>query len=198
MLRNAIDSDYFAYNETVRDYVRADLGLEKNFIILQIARLVYQKNHIFSLSVFSEISHSVSNAVLLLAGDGNLRQSLEAEATRLGISDKVRFLGFRSDIPQLLQAADLFILPSLFEGLGISAIEAQCSGIQCLLSNHVPDEAIITDNAIRLPLDVDIWCDKIVDIARNGYNRYDRSAEIAAAGYSLKDQIKILENLYSQ
>lgn len=197
ILKNAIDNERFAFDKEERELKRSQMGLNGRFVILQPARLVYQKNHTFTLSVFADIARHLPNARLLLAGDGNLREALEKEAGRLGISDAVSFLGFRQDIPELLQAADLLILPSLFEGLGIAAVEAQCTGIRCLLSEHVPEEAVVTDNALRLPLDVGCWRDEIVKAARNGYERRDRSAEIAAAGYSLKEQIKVIEKIYS-
>ena len=197
ILKNAIETQHFAYNEELRTAVRSKMELENKFVILQSARLVYQKNHSFTLRIFKELSELLTNSILLLAGDGNLREELEQEAVELGVSDRVSILGFRSDISNLLQAADVFVMPSRFEGLGISAIEAQCSGAFCLLSEQVPEEAHISDNAMRLKLDVGLWRDEILKIAQNGYNRRDRSLELAAAGYSLKEQIKVLERLYS-
>ena len=197
VLKNAIYAQEFAYNEEMRTNVRLKMGLEDKFAILQLARLVYQKNQSFTLLVFKELSELLPNAVLLFAGDGNLRDELEQESAELGISDRVIFLGFHGDIPSLLQAADVFVMPSRFEGLGIAAIEAQCSGVFCLLSENVPEEAIISNNAMRLRLDAGLWCNEILKIARNGYRRRDRSAEVAAAGYSIKEQIKVLERIYA-
>ena len=197
ILKNAIDAQEFSYNEETRTDVRSKMGLEDKFVILQPARLVYQKNQSFILMVFNELSELLPNAVLLLAGDGNLRDELEQEAAELGVSGKVMFLGFRSDVSNLLQAADVFVMPSRFEGLGIAAIEAQCSGVFCVLSENVPEEAVVSDNAMQLRLDVGLWRDEILKIAHNGYHRRDRSAEVAAAGYSIKEQIKVLERIYS-
>jgi len=171
--------------------------LDGNFVILQPARLVYQKNHSFMLNVFAKVSDILPNAVLLPAGDGDLRGILEKEAEKLGIADKVRFLGFRDDIAELLQAADLLVMPSRFEGLTIAAVEAQCSGIWCLFSDRLAEETIVTGNAAMLPLDTTLWRDEIVRLAREGYERRDRSAGVATAGYSLREQIKVLERIYT-
>ena len=197
MLRNAIDTERFAFNKQKRIDKRSQMGLNEKFIILQAARLVYQKNHAFTLGVFADVLNDVPNAVLLLVGDGNLRSDLEKEAAELGIDKNMQFLGFCDDMPELLQSADLFVLPSRFEGLGIAAVEAQCSGVRCLLSENVPEEAVVSDNAMRLPLDKALWCDEIIRLARKGYVRRDRTGDIAAAGYELKEQIKVLERIYA-
>ena len=181
ILKNAIDTTRFAYNEKTRTCVRSQLGLSDLLVILQPARLEYQKNHSFMLGAFSEVIKSLPGSVLLLAGDGSLRDTLEKETSELGIAGKVRFLGYREDIPELLQAADILVMPSLFEGLTIAAIEAQCSGVYCLLSEHMADETVITSNAVRLPLDKALWRDEIVRLARDGYKRCDRSADVAVA-----------------
>ena len=197
ILKNAINTVKFSFNAKRRAEIRSQMGLDGKFVILQPARLEYQKNHAFTLNVFAEASRLISNAVLLLAGNGNLRAALEKEARNLGIADRVHFLGFRDDIPELLHVADLLVLPSRFEGLGIAAIEAQCSGVWCLLSEYIPEEAVVSNNAVRLPLDEMVWREAIIRLAREGYERRDRSADIAAAGYSLKEQIKVLEKIYA-
>ena len=196
ILKNAIDTDKFAYNQKTREQLRYNMGLDGKFVLLMVARLEYQKNHSFALKVFADVVKATPNAVLLLAGDGKLRDSLEKEAAELGITQSIRFLGFRDDVQVLLQGADLMLVPSLFEGFSISTIEAQCTGIYCCCSCHIPDEAIILDSAVRLPLDVKLWRDTIVNIARTGYVRRNRSKEVVAAGFSLKKQIKLLEGMY--
>jgi len=197
ILKNAINIEAFAFNPRSRSDTRLRMGLEGKFVILQPARLEYQKNHSFMLNVFADVSKINPNAVLLLAGDGKLRSALEKEAEDLRIADRVHLLGFRGDIPELLQATDLLVMPSRFEGLTIAAIEAQCSGVWCLLSDQMAEETIVSNNAARLPLEEAVWRDVIVKFAREGYERRDRSEEIAAAGYSLKEQIKVMEKIYA-
>ena len=197
LLRNAIDTEMYAFNPQKRASVRNRLGFNEEFIILQPARLEYQKNHSFTLKVFKRLIKKIPNARLLLTGEGDLRSALENEAMKQEISERVYFLGFRDDIPDLLQAADLLLMPSLFEGLTIAAVEAQCSGIQCFFSDQLAVETILTGNAQMIPLDECIWIEKIIDFAHNMNERRDQSIEITNAGYSLIDQIRILEQLYS-
>ena len=197
LLNNAIDTELFAFHAGIRADIRAKMGLQDKFVILQPARMVYQKNHSFTLGVFAKVLRAIPSAVLLFAGTGDLQDCLIKEAYEAGVANSVRFLGFRGDISELLQAADLFVMPSRFEGLGIAVIEAQCSGVKCLLSDNVPEEAFISENAIRLPLSTDVWRDEIIRIAREGYERSDRSVDVAAAGYSIMEQIKVLERIYA-
>jgi len=198
VLKNAIDTAKFSFDNNIRAEMRCKMGLEDKFVILQAARLEHQKNHTFALKLFAEVLSVIPKAIFLLAGDGQLRDELKKEAVDLGIADKVCFLGFRNDVSALLQAADLMVAPSLFEGFSISAIEAQCSGIHfCCNYCCIPDEAMVLDSTVRLPLDMSLWRDEIVKIAHTGYERRDRSEDIAAAGYSLSEQIKVLESIYS-
>ena len=199
VLKNAIDTEKFAFNENVRNEMRKEMGLDGKFVILQTARLVHQKNHAFSLDLFARVVKDVPNAVLLLAGEGTLKESLERQAAELGITQCVHFLGFRDDVNRLLQAGDVLIAPSLFEGFSISTIEAQCSGIRCFCCFCcIPDEAVVLENTRRLPLEMEQWHEEIIGIAKNPPKRRDRSAEIAAAGYTLNEQINVLKYIYNK
>ena len=197
ILRNAIETERFAYNTKLRADIRSRMGLSDEFVILQPGRFEYQKNHSFMLRAFFGMLEEVPGALLFLAGDGSLRGKMENKVADLQIANRVRFLGYCDDIPTVLQAADLVVMPSLFEGLSIAAIEAQCSGVWCLLSDQVSVETILSNNAVRLPLDETVWRNAIVKIAREGYERRDSSADVAAMGYSLKEQIKVLERIYA-
>lgn len=118
ILRNAIDVKKFIYNKKNRENIRAELNIKEKFVIGHVGRLHEQKNHKFLLEIFAHIKEKKSNAVLLLAGEGPLRKKISDEVELLGLSDSVIFLGNRKDINVLYQAFDVFILPSLFEGLG--------------------------------------------------------------------------------
>jgi glycosyltransferase involved in cell wall biosynthesis len=133
---------------------------------------------------------------LLLAGDGELCQEVENKIDNYGIANKVLILGNRNDVPALLQAMDVFILPSRFEGLGLVLIEAQTSGLKCLASSFVPEEAKITSNLEFLPYGNETWAERIIEIANAGYIRTDMSKEVAKAGYGIKEQVKKLEMIY--
>lgn len=197
VLNNGIDVDRFAYTLQARAGYRRDMGLENNFVVGHVGRFEHQKNHEFLIDTFTMVSQSVPNARLMLIGDGSMFSATQKRVGELGLSNKVLFLGRRTDVSRLYQAMDLFALPSRFEGLALVLVEAQTSGLKTICSSSSLPENTITDNIRALPLDAAVWHDAITDVAREGYERRDRSAEVAAAGYSLKEQIRTLERIYS-
>jgi glycosyltransferase involved in cell wall biosynthesis len=197
VLPNAIDVEKFAYNPAIRRQYREELGIEDKFIIGHVGRFEYQKNHEFLLDVFAEVTKEAPNAVLLSVGTGDLFENIKRKANRLGISDRILFLGKRDDAANLYQAMDLFALTSRFEGLAIVLIEAQCAGLRTTTTTTMP-ENVITDNIIGLPFDVDAWRDEIARVAREGYDRCDKREEVAKAGYSIKKQIRQIERIYGE
>jgi glycosyltransferase involved in cell wall biosynthesis len=196
VLKNAIDLQRFAFAPDIRKKRRADLGLENKLVLGHVGRFAYQKNHDFLIEIFADAASRLPNAVMLLVGDGELREGIEDKAERFGISGKVRFLGNRADVAELYQAMDLFLLPSNFGGLDLVTVEAQTSGLKCLVSVAMPKECKITDMLCYLPLEHEKWLDAIIEAA-NGYERRDCSAQVEAAGYSLTEQIKALERIYA-
>lgn len=160
---NAIDLDGFLFDRGVQADTRAELGLPADcFALLHVGRFCTQKNHGFLLDVFARIVEIRPESILLLAGTGDLLYSVEARARELGLLGKIRFLGQRDDVRHLYMAADAFVLPSLYEGFGIAAIEAQVSGLPCFLSTEVTREVDITGTCRFLPLgDPIVWADEI-------------------------------------
>src|SRR5690606_28941658 len=122
-------SKKFIYRESISDEYKAKLGIQSELILGHIGRFDNQKNHTFLLQIFADLLIKKSNCILILIGDGILRKKIELEAKNLGIIDKVKFLGVRTDIPQLLQMIDIFVFPSLYEGLPVTLIEAQAAGV---------------------------------------------------------------------
>ncbi|UVF03446.1 glycosyltransferase family 1 protein [Streptococcus equinus] len=160
ILNNAIDVEKFKYNEEVRIYKRKALTIaEDSFVIGHIGRFVEQKNHHFLIDVFNEFHNKYSNSVLLLIGQGPLMREIKEKVNLLGLQEAVQFLGQRDDVSELYQAFDLFLFPSLYEGLGMVMIEAQCSGLPCVASSEVPMESKINNNVYYLSLqkNVDMW-----------------------------------------
>jgi glycosyltransferase involved in cell wall biosynthesis len=196
VLPNAIDVEQFAYNPALRRRYREELGIEDKFVIGHVGRFEYQKNHEFLLDVFAEVTKEEPNAVLLSVGTGDLFENIKQKANQLGISNKILFLGKRDDVAHLYQAMDLFALTSRFEGLAIVLIEAQCAGLRTMTTTM--PENVITDNIIGLPFDVDAWRDEIARVVREGYDRRDRREEVAKAGYSIKEQIHLIERIYGE
>ena len=135
-LRNAIDLDRFGYRPVVRAKLRAEYGLNDKLVVGCVARLMAQKNHTRLLDIFAALKKVRPDSCLLLVGEGELRAELEAKAARLGIAQDVKFLGVQSDTSVWYQAMDVFVMPSLFEGLPVVGMEAQASGLPCVFSTE--------------------------------------------------------------
>lgn len=197
VLHNAIDVEKFMFNQTVRDRYRKLLGLENSFVIGHIGRFSTQKNHEFLIDVFYEVSKKVTNARLLLIGEGPHEKAVKEKVESLGLSDKVFFLGQRQDVSQLLQAIDVFCLPSKFEGLPIVLVEAVASGLPCLISDSITKEVTIFPNVFMINLNSSQWIDYLVNIARDT-NRKNTYNFVIQMGYSIKHSVSELELFYSE
>ena len=153
IIYNAVDGSRFAYDKAMREATRQSLGLADENVFIHIGHFSYTKNHFFLLDVMNEILKSDKNAVLLSVGIGPDFDSVREYAKKLGIDNNIRFLGVRDDIPELMSAADAFVFPSRFEGLSITCVEAQFSGLPCILSNGISPETKLADNVCFLPAD---------------------------------------------
>lgn len=196
ILYNAIDASAYTYSYEKSKEIRKRLGLENNYVIGHVGRFDEQKNHTFLLDIFCEYLKNDSSARLLLVGDGKLRTSIQDKAKSLGIYNNVIFTGVRSDVADLLQAMDIFVFPSLYEGLGIAAVEAQASGLPCILSDRVPIECKMTDKVEFLPLEgtLEIWTNHIM--AFKNTPRLNTYEDIYKAGYDIKENAIKLQKFY--
>ena len=140
VIPNAIDLEKYKFNKAIRDKVRKELNIENKFVVGHIGRMATQKNQKFLLKIFAELRKENDKTVLLMVGDGPLRKELENEITKLKLNDSVILLGTRKDIPNLLMAMDVFVLPSLYEGLPVVCVEAQTTGLRCILSDMITKE----------------------------------------------------------
>ncbi|MGN0562158.1 MAG: glycosyltransferase [Candidatus Fimenecus sp.] len=187
---NAIDTDLFAYNPETRTQLRTELQLEDSFVIGHIGNFLYPKNHSFLLHAFAKVHQKDPSSHLLLIGDGPLLDSVRMQTKELGVEDAVLFVGRRTDANLYLQAMDVFAFPSVFEGLGMVAIEAQAAGLPCICSDRIPPEAKATDLCSFLPIDTQTaaedWANALLQ-AKNTL-RKNRKAEISAAGYDINAQ----------
>ncbi len=197
ILHNAIDIEKFSFKQDVRDKYRELLGLEDRFVIGHIGRLSAQKNHDFLIDVFYEVTRTMNNVKLMLIGKGPLENILREKVKKLGLSDKVLFLGQRQDVSHLLQAMDLFCLPSKFEGFPISVIEALAAGLPTVVSDKITPEIGICPEVSFVPLKADLWKKIIVQYYKDGVVREDTKEVISNLGYNLKSSVKIIEKLYS-
>ena len=197
IMNNAVEVEKFLFSQAIREKYRREFGLEGCFVIGCIGHLAYQKNQEFLISLFAEVCKKIANARLLLIGSGPLEDEMNQQAEALGLSEKIVFACLDDDTKfGLLQAMDLYCQPSRFEGLPVSMIEAQTAGLMCLASDTITQEVAITENVKRLPLDTELWLERIVELSA-GYERKDMYEVITAAGYNMKDQIKQMEELYT-
>lgn len=197
IFKNAIDVNKFFYKPNIRKSYRKKIGVEDCFVIGNVGRFVYQKNHEFLLDVFQAINKEMKDTRLLLIGDGELLESMKEKAKIDGIENKVLFMGKRKDVAELMQAMDIFCLPSRFEGLGMVLIEAQCNGLNCIASENVPKEAKITKHLVFLPLDIQVWKENIVRRYNNFHREKSDMRQIIKMGFSMTTQIKEVEELYN-
>lgn len=196
IMNNAIDAKKFIYNEEIRKQKRAELGVEDKFVIGHVGRFNLQKNHEFLIQCFKAFLQKNSDAVLLLVGNGDLQEKARQQVKGYGIEDYVKFLGLREDIPQLLQAMDLFLFPSLFEGLPVTLVEAQAAGLPCVISDTITDEIMITDTISKVSLDADAdqWISTISKYKQSP--RKDTMAEIKKHGFDIEKNARWLEEFY--
>ena len=196
IINNAIDVAAYTYDRAKRQKVRQQLGLENEFTIGHVGRFNQPKNHPFLLDIFAALLKKEPNAVLLLVGGGEGMPKIQAKAEALGIAEHVRFLGIRSDVADLMQAMDVFVFPSLYEGLGIVLIEAQAAGLPCVVSDTIPREAYLTDliTAEKLSSSVEKWAEKI--LKKRYFPRTDRRDEIAAHGFDITTEAVKLQEFY--
>lgn len=167
---NAIDLDRYSFAPEMRAKARAELGLDTGrFAIGHVGRFVAQKNHAFLIDAFEQVARRRDDAVLLLVGAGEAKLFVKRLVVERGLSERVKFLGQRTDMPEIYAAFDLFVLPSLYEGLGLAAIEAQRSGLPCLLSDKVPHEVNVVGECRSLSIDdPSAWADAICGIKARG------------------------------
>ena len=198
VLNNAIDVNRFSYNPSVRNAVRDELGIGQiQLVVGHIGRYTKEKNHEFILKIFSELKKMDSNARLLMVGDGTLRTHIMQMAEQASLSSDVILTGVRSDVERLVQAMDVFVLPSLYEGLPVTMVEAQTAGLPCIISDKVPPECILTEGLVDvMPLSAspETWAEKI--LAKRAIPRTDRRAEIAAHGFDITTEAVKLQEFY--
>ncbi|MBD5403151.1 glycosyltransferase family 1 protein [bacterium] len=200
IIRNVIDANKFKYNKESRDRVRKQLGInDDTFVVGNVARFCKEKNHVFAIEILNNLLQVNPNTVLLLVGDGPERASITEYAEKLNVADKVKMVGVVPNVYDYVQAMDVFILPSFYEGLPLSIIEAQVSGLPCFTTKgSVSTECSVTDLVKYLPLDAGpkFWADEIYK-ARE-LERIDRFEEIKAAGYESVSTATKLQDLYIQ
>ena len=198
LLNNAIDLDKFKYDEKLRKKKRKELGIKDDTLVIgHLGRFVAQKNHTFLIDIFNEIHKKNNNSILLLAGQGPLMEDIKNKVKDLNLDDSVKFLGQRNDANELYQAFDVFLLPSLYEGLPVVGVEAQAAGLLCYLSDDMTKETKVLDITKFMSLNntPEEWADNILDDVKK-YKRIDTSKEMTAKNFNIKEEAKKLEEYY--
>ena len=188
IINNAIQLQHFQYDEEKRKELRDKYNLNNKNVIGHIGRFQPQKNQEFLVEIFSRYLKQDNNAILMLIGQGENEDKVKQRISELGINDKVMLMGVRQDVNELLQAMDMFVLPSLFEGLGMVLIEAQAAGLPCVTSKDVvPDIVNVTGNVSFVPLNnnADEWAQKIYDTLQKTYERNKSIPMLTEAGYDI-------------
>lgn len=197
IIKNGIDLEKYIYNENTRKKYRKLLGIADNeFVIGHIGRFEKSKNHIFLINIFEKVLKNNPNTRLLLVGTGTLKEEINNILNEKNIANKVIFLEKRNDINNILQAMDVFVFPSLFEGLGIAVIEAQAAGLFTICSNNIPEEANVTElfRKVSLNEDREKWVEEIIKC--KNYERKNTINCIKEKGFCAKDVAQKLEKLY--
>lgn len=197
IVKNAIDIDKFKYSVEIRNKMRNDFNFSDKFVIGHIGRFNKVKNHHFIIDVFKAILEKRSNAQLVLIGSGEEQENIVQYINELGLSDSILILNEQANPYDYYQMFDVFLFPSLYEGLGMVAVEAQTSGLLTIVSDRIPSEAYVTDLIAPIPLetDEDTWANCILKLGDNTV-RKDTSEEVRNAGYDIVKNTRQLENIY--
>lgn len=195
IINNGISVNDYLYNEKIRLEMRQELKSEKDLIIGHVGRFSYEKNHVFIIRILREIVTKNKNVKLLLIGDGVEKQLIEAEIEKLNLEKHVIFTGIRHDIPKLLQAMDVFVFPSLFEGLPITLIEAQAAGLPIFASADISKEVAVTNKINFLKRDAGSkkWAEMILKCDKQRANTRN---DIIKSGYDIETTTGKLEEKY--
>lgn len=196
VVNNGIDIDKFRYNQNIRNKYRMELGIEDKLVVGHIGRFVDQKNHKFLVNIFAKLLKKEPEAVLLLIGTGELMEETRKDVQKLGITDRVMFLGKRTDVENIMQAMDVFLFPSKFEGLPVTMVEVQASGLPCVISDVISDEAVMSDCVKKLSLNdnAEKWVEALLD--RDSYNRDNYKISDELMKFDIKNIAEEMTKLY--
>ncbi len=182
VIPNAMEPERFRFDAKRRKAIRQGLGLDDQLVLGHVGRFSYQKNHPFLLEIFRAVLKKRENAVLLLIGTGEDEGNVKIRAEQLGVSDRVRFLGSQADVSPFYQAMDVFVMPSRFEGVPLTGVEAQYALLPCVFSDRVPTEVAFTERCSFVPLEKSAgeWAEQILSVVASERqalqitdNRYD-------------------------
>lgn len=195
VINNAIDASIFKFSEEIRERYRADFDLEDKFVIGFVGRLHEQKNVLRCIDIMEVVLKQNENAVIVLVGNGPQKDIVKKEVEKRKLEGSVLMLGQRNDVPEIMMMFDAFLMPSVYEGLGLVAIEAQASGLWCVVSDRVPAPDM-TGRMVYLSLDFsdDVWASKLLEISI--YDRSSAREKIIENGYDIEAEAEKLQDFY--
>lgn len=201
IIKNGINIEKYRYSAATALKKREELGFSSSdFVVGNVGRFSKQKNHVFLLDIFEEVLRQAPHAKLLLVGDGELKKEIKERIKCKKIEDKVVILSNRNDVPELLQAMDVFLFPSLYEGLSIALIEAQSSGLPCVISKNVDKNSAITNQVLQLDLGDSLskWSDSVAQTRILDSSKRANGAKVVSEhGYDIRRIADLLQNIYS-
>lgn len=195
---NAIQTEIYAFSLEKRNLVRKDLGFKDELVVGHVGRLCEQKNQLRLIDIFYALLKIENNAQLILIGQGELETQIISKIRNLGIQKQVHLLGVRNDVPMLLNAMDVFVFPSLYEGLPFTLIETQCNGLPCVSADSVTSQVLINSNTVFISLDEldKKWADLVLKMAEQGHDRQGY-INVQKAGYDIDIEAQKLKNYYA-
>lgn len=197
VIKNAIYTKKYILNENIRENIRKKLKIGNKFVLGHVGSFSYPKNQEFLIKVFYKIQKENKNSILLLIGDGELRDQIKKQIATLGIVDKVILTGVVTNVNEYMQAMDVFGFPSIFEGIPVALIEAQAAGLYCVVSDNVSKEVEITNQIrfVSLSESLDYWKEQILQYP-DSYQRRNNYEKICEAGYDVRKNIEWLQRFY--
>lgn len=194
IVKNAIDVEQYRFFAQLREQARNEWQMEDCVVYSHVGIYMPAKNHRFLVDVFARIIEKQPNARLLLIGEGGLREDIERQVKENHLEKQVILTGIRSDVPKLLQMTDVFLFPSVYEGLPLSVIEAQAAGLPCLISDRITKEVVVTEQVVSMPLEKskEQWAGQAIALSKIPRDRYAKTSQelVGKAGYDVKELAK--------
>lgn len=193
---NAIDLERFDFNKEIRDKARKEIGVDEKFVIGHAGRFNHQKNHEFLIDIFKSIKGKEPNSILVLFGVGELMDAIKDKVHSLSLDNDVIFYGASNEMERMYQAMDVFLMPSKFEGLPVSGVEAQASGLPIVFSDTITKEVAVTDNVkyVSLSSPASEWADVVLSF--RGAKRIGKCRELKDSGFDRKDMVEHFQDYY--
>ena len=198
VLNNGVEIDQFRFSKQDRDETRGALEIKDRHVYGNVGAFLEAKNHVFILDVFKEIAKKDEKAILLLVGDGPLRERIEKKIKDIRLQDRIKVLGIRKDISKIMMSMDCLIFPSLYEGFPNVILEAETTGLPIVMSDLITKDVVILENCKQISLEKTPleWSEECIKVIKNSNNRTLAAKAVENAGFSIREEIKKIQKLY--